>query len=83
MEEIYITEEFNIDDSINRINELVTFYCEVYSLSEEEEILLRQPILRAILLALNEYINQDLHDNFIFYVAPFVKMAVAEFRTHN
>lgn len=83
MENIYITEEFNIDETINRINELVSFYCTIYSLNEEESIMLRQPITKAILVALNEYMKDDLTENFVFYTASFVKMAVAEFRTHN
>lgn len=83
MENIYITEQFDIDDTINRINELVLFYCTVYSLNEEESIMLRQPITKAVLVALNEYMKDDLTENFVFYTGPFVKMAVAEFRTHN
>lgn len=83
MNDIYISEQFDIDETINRINELVVFYCNVYSLNEEESIMLRQPITKAILVALNEYMKNELTENFVFYTGPYVKMAVAEFRTHN
>jgi hypothetical protein len=83
MEEIYITEQFDIDDIINRLNELTNFYCQMYSFNEEDSQQLRNVILRAITLALAQYMSEDLHENFIFYVGSYVKIAVAEFRTHN
>lgn len=81
MEEIFISEEFEIDEVINKINELTSFFCQLYYLNEEERESLVTPIRRAILLGLNQYMNEDSHENFVFYVGPFVKMAVAEFRT--
>jgi hypothetical protein len=83
MEEIYITEQFDIDDIINRLNELTYFYCQMYSFNEEDSQQLRNVILRAITLALAQYMSEDLHENFIFYVGSYVKIAVSDFRANN
>ena len=83
MEEIYITEQFDIDDIINRLNELTHFYCKMYSFNDEDAEGLRNVVLRAITLALAQYMSEDLHENFIFYVGSYVKIAVAEYRTNN
>lgn len=83
MEELYITEQFDIDDIINRLNELTHFYCKMYSYGEDDYAQLRNIVLRAITLALAQYMSEDLHENFIFYVGPYVKAAVTDFRANN
>ena len=80
METLYITEQLDIDNTINSINELVIYYCDLFSYDEDDAILLRNPVRRAICLALNEYMQNDLNSNFIYYVGPFVKVAVNNFK---